>query len=47
MDDEPTRRALIKAAASYAQSESGVLDGIVEALAPALDRAAKSTLTAI
>ena len=47
LDDEPARRALIKAAASYAQSESGVLDGIVEALAPALDRAAKSTLTAI
>ncbi len=47
LDDEPARDAMIAAADSYAQSEAGVLDGIVEALAPALDRATKSTLTAI
>ncbi len=41
LDDEPARHAMIEAAASYAQSEAGVLDDIIEALAPALDRAAK------
>ncbi len=40
LDDAPARRAMIAAAADYAKSEAGVLDDIVAALAPALDRAA-------
>ena len=40
LGDETARRAMIEAAAGYAQSETGVLDDIVDALAPALDRAA-------
>ncbi len=47
LDDGAARRAMIAAAASFAQSESGVLDAIAEALAPALDRAAKGTITGI
>lgn len=38
--DEAARRAMISAAADYAATEAGVLDDIVAALAPALDRAA-------
>jgi 3-deoxy-D-manno-octulosonic-acid transferase len=40
LGDPDARRAMIAAAAKYAATEAGVLDDIVGALAPALDRAA-------
>ena len=39
LEDAPARQAMIAAAATYARSEAGALDAIVEALAPALERA--------
>ena len=41
LDDGEARRAMILAAGDYAAAQSGVLDGILAALAPQLDRAAR------
>ena len=43
LDDAPARQAMIAAAATYAQSEAGALDAILEALTPALERALTRT----
>ena len=44
LDDASSRGVLIEAARDYAEAESGVLDRVVEALAPLLDRAAARAL---
>ena len=39
LEDAPARQTMTAAAATYARSEAGTLDAILEALAPALERA--------
>jgi 3-deoxy-D-manno-octulosonic-acid transferase len=43
LEDAAARQAMILAAKSYATAQAGVLDGILAALAPQLDRAVKAT----
>lgn len=44
LDDADARRVMVEAARAYAEAESEVLDAVVEALAPLLDRAAARAL---
>ncbi len=44
LEDDTARNGMIEAAADYTAAQAGVLDKIVGALAPHLDRAAESTV---
>jgi len=44
LEDDIARNGMIEAAADYTAAQSGVVDKIVGALAPHLDRAAESTV---
>jgi 3-deoxy-D-manno-octulosonic-acid transferase len=42
LEDDAARESMIEAAANYAAAQAGVLDHIIGALKPHLDRAAES-----